>query len=141
MTEELQILKNIYFLLFTLVTVSLLHVSFFLLRAIFHLKKYIINHLDEAFRTEAANLFEKNQIDELIAVCEKKLSDRPNHVAALFYSIVAFYNEGNYSKVIEFGERLKHVDPSAEEGYAKSYLDKDKLNEKIRKALEANLRE
>ena len=124
MNSELLILKDIYFLL-TIITVTFLIIMMFkLIITLSSAKKALASLLSNKEEWILSTLFEKDKIEELINNCETKLREKPNSKLPLWYLAKAYFLRGEHMRARDYLDRLKKVDPSSENSYAKGHWEK-----------------
>jgi hypothetical protein len=77
---------------------------------IIHFFQHLNKEIDEA--PDLYDLFEKDKLDEVIKESALLLSQRPNHVAALWCGAKAYFAQENFSKAKDLATRLGKVEPS-----------------------------
>jgi len=128
--EILSTLVQIKTAIYGLLAVVVLGVVANWIRAGVSIKNVVRKGLDDVFTEEAGNYFDEGKIDELLAHCEQKLKNKPNHSYALWYKAKAYYQKGEYAKSIEIFEHLENMEPSWGESHVKPYLKQIEANEK-----------
>lgn len=88
------------------------------------------NKVDDLFTEEAGRYFEEGKFDELVALCDKKLENKPNHSYALWYKAKGYYQKKEYGKSKLCFERLEIAEPSWSEAHVRPYLEKIEAIEK-----------
>lgn len=118
---ELEILKDIYFLVSLLCSVVVIWLCLKTIWSFFEAKKKLKEAAHEKKNKIYESLFESNRIEELIDYCESELKSNPNSRLALFYMVKASYFRGEKHRLCDYLERLNKVDPGSMEGYAKPF--------------------
>lgn len=114
--ELLVALKDIKLALYCLIIIVFLGAVANWARAWFAIK-------DDFFNTTASSLYQENNIDELLTLCDTKLAKNPNHSYALWYKAKALYQQHDYGKAKECFEKLALIEPSWQKSHIQPILD------------------
>jgi hypothetical protein len=99
-------LDHITFLLWIVLALFGVSTVFKIIHFFQHLKK------EKDDEPDLYALFERDKIEEVITQSELILSQRPNHVAALWCGAKAYFVQDNLIKAKELATRLGKVEPS-----------------------------
>jgi len=122
--QILSTLNEIKIAVYVLLAVVVLGVVANWIRAGISIKNVVRKQLDDLFSEEAGNFYDEGKYDELLAHCEEKLREKPNHNYALWYKAKAFYKKQEYQQAKQNFESLALSEPSWNESHIKPFLDK-----------------
>jgi len=78
----------------------------------------------KSINDKAEELFDQGKFPEIIQLCEKNLSKKPNHLNSVWWLAKAKYNLGEYEQSEKLFNSLLEKEPNWQTEYIKPYLEK-----------------
>ena len=112
MPDDIRILGNIYVLVSVICYIYVITTMVKVAVWAFHKKQDATQVAKKEFSQDLEFLFDKNKIEKLHQVVDKKLISEENSSIALFWKVRALYLNGRSKEAEVMAERLLKVDPS-----------------------------
>lgn len=118
LVQDIQIIKWLIAAMLIVFLVCVISLIFM----VFLIRKNSEDHFFDGFRDKAGDLLDKNDLEEVIRLSEKKLKEYPYDLYAHWYLAQAYYRKKEWHKALEEFNLISDISPSWREDYIDPYV-------------------